>query len=215
MQKEFNYKLDGETYKVIMTKKNNKNTYINIKEDLIIRVSTSYLTTKNDVIGMLDNNKSFLRKTIEKLKKRNDRNKEFYYLGKKYDIIKVPFDKVEIDGNKIYYPSDNKLSKWLKENMIRIFTERIDYYYNQFEENIPYPKIKIRTMKTRWGVNNKRDNSITLNSKLIRFDLFEIDYVVVHELSHFVHFDHSKAFWKTVSKYMPNYKDAIKVLNEG
>ena len=77
-----------------------------------------------------------------------------------------------------------------------------------------YPKLKIRNMKTRWGVCNRRDDSITLNSKLIRYEIHDIDYVIIHELAHLVHFDHSKAFWQTVEKYMPNYKRAIKNLKE-
>ena len=69
-------------------------------------------------------------------------------------------------------------------------------------------------MKTRWGVNHKLDSSITLNSKLIRYDERVIEYVIIHELSHFVHFDHSKYFWNTVEKYMPDYKKAVKTLKE-
>ena len=98
--------------------------------------------------------------------------------------------------------------------MKRIFSERLEYNYNLFDEDIPFPKLKIRSMKTRWGVCNKRDNSITLNSKLIRYSIHEIDYVIIHELSHFVHFDHSKEFWETVRMYMPDYKKSVLILKE-
>ena len=46
-------------------------------------------------------------------------------------------------------------------------------------------------MKTRWGVCNIKDNSVTLNSKLIEYDIQALDYVIIHELSHFIHFNHS------------------------
>ena len=139
---------------------------------------------------------------------------QFFYLGQKYDIILVPFDKVEIDNDKIFVKDKKMLDKWLKKEMITIFEDRLNYNYNLFEEDIPFPKLKTRSMKTRWGVCNKRDNSITLNSKLIKYSLKEIDYVIVHELSHFVHFDHSREFWDTVEKYMPDYKKSVKVLKE-
>ena len=42
----------------------------------------------------------------------------------------------------------------------------------------------------------------------------EIDYVIIHELSHLVHFDHSKEFWETVREYMPDYKKAVAILKE-
>ena len=69
-------------------------------------------------------------------------------------------------------------------------------------------------MKTRWGVCNRRDNSVTLNSELIKYDLTKLDYVIVHELSHFIHFNHSKSFWNLVEKYSPNYKKIRKDLKE-
>ena len=42
--------------------------------------------------------------------------------------------------------------------------------------------------------------------KLIRESIDKLDYVIVHELSHFVCFDHSSSFWALVEKYCPNYK---------
>lgn len=214
MIKTFEYKLDGEKYNVEMVIKNNKNTYIKVKEDLTIYVTTNMFTTKRMVKNLLDEQQDFLRKVISKMKNRNEKEAEFYYLGEKYDIIKVPFDKLEIDDNKIYVSDEKELQKWLKKKTLEVFEERLNYCYQLFEENIPFPKLKIRKMKTRWGVCNRRDLSVTLNSKLIRYNTFIIDYVVIHELSHLVHFDHSREFWKTVEKYMPNYKKAVKVLKE-
>lgn len=208
----FNYKLDDENYIVDVVKKNNKNTYIKVKEDLTIYVTTNYLVTKRYVKNVLDNNIDFLRKTINKVKNRIEKDKDFYYLGKKYDIIYSDFNKVEED--RLYFKNESSLNKWLKKQMIYVFSKRLKYNYDLFSESIPFPKLKIRSMKTRWGVCNKRDNSVTLNSKLIKYSLNEIDYVIIHELSHFVHFDHSREFWNTVEKYMPCYKKAVKVLKE-
>ena len=55
METTFDYKLDGNVYKVLVVKKNNKNTYIKIKDDLTIYVTTNYLTSKREVKTMLDN----------------------------------------------------------------------------------------------------------------------------------------------------------------
>ena len=90
----------------------------------------------------------------------------------------------------------------------------LDYNYNLFDEKIPYPILKIRLMKTRWGVCNRRSNTVTLNTKLIEYSLEKLDYVIIHELSHFVHFNHSKNFWNLVSKYCPNYKLIRKELKD-
>ena len=210
----FNYKLDGQTYNVLVVKKNNKNTYIKIKDDMTIYVTTNYLTSKREVKVILDNEKDFLRKALSRTRKKLEKEELFYYLGKKYDIIKVPFDNIEIDDGKIYVKDDKMLLNWLKKEIKRIFTERLMYNYDLFDEDIPFPKLKIRSMKTRWGVCNRRDNSVTLNSKLIEYSLHEIDYVIIHELSHFVHFDHSREFWETVRLHMPDYKKAVAILKE-
>ena len=65
----FNYKLDGENYVVEVIKKNNKNTYIKVKEDLTIYVTSNYLVTKRYVKNVLDNNNDFLRKAVKKAKR--------------------------------------------------------------------------------------------------------------------------------------------------
>ena len=69
-------------------------------------------------------------------------------------------------------------------------------------------------MSTRWGVCNKNDKTITLNFELIRMDVKYTDYVIIHELSHFVYFDHSKNFWNLVGKYCSNYKELRKEMKE-
>ena len=214
MEVTFDYRLDGISYKVLVVKKNNKNTYIKIKDDLTIYVTTNYLTSKRDVKTILDNEKDFLEKALSRTRKKMEKEELFYYLGEKYDIILVPFDNIEIDNGKIYVKDEKTLEKWLKREIKRIFTERLEYNYDLFDEDIPFPKLKIRSMKTRWGVCNKRDNSVTLNSKLIKYSIHEIDYVIIHELSHFVHFDHSREFWETVRIHMPDYKKAMAVLKE-
>lgn len=214
MEVMFNYKLDGQTYNVLVVKKNNKNTYIKIKDDMTIYVTTNYLTSKREVKVILDNEKDFLRKALSRTLKKLEKEELFYYLGKKYDIILVPFENTEVSNGKIFVKDEKTLEKWLKKETKRIFTERLEYNYNLFDEDIPFPKLKIRSMKTRWGVCNKRDNSVTLNSKLIKYSLHEIDYVIIHELSHFVHFDHSKEFWETVRMHMPDYKKSVLILKE-
>lgn len=209
------YEIDGIKYNVEIVRKNNKRTYIRVKEDLTIYVTTHYLTGNNEIYKLLNDNYSFLKKSIARMKKHNAKANDFYLFGKKYDIIvDDSIDKIYLSDNKIYVSSMDKFNKWLKKETLKLYKEHLDIIYNQFEEKIPYPKLKIRNMKTRWGVNNKRDNSVTLNSQLIQFDLEKLDYVIVHELSHFVHFDHSRAFWEVVSKYSPNYKQIRKEMKE-
>lgn len=205
------YVIDEVEYNVNIIKKNNKNTYIRIRNNEIY-ITTNYFVTKSYIKQLLDNNYGTIKKMIEKENKKIEKYNNFYFLGKKYDVIYVNYNDIEISDNKIFVKSEEYLNKWLKKQIEIIFKERLDYIYNLYVEKIPYPKLRIRKMKTRWGVCNRSNNTVTLNSELIKYGYEQIDYVIVHELSHFIHFDHSKNFWLQVSKYCKNYKEIRKSL---
>lgn len=202
------YEINNILYNVIAKRKNNKNTYIRVDENKNIVVTTNYFVTNNKIKQILDNNINFLKKNLSKEKKDG-----FYLMGKKYDIIvDEKIKDVEILDDVIKVNNLKKLNSWYKMKILSIFKDHLDFYYNKFDENIPYPILKIRSMKTRWGVCNRKVNSVTLNLNLVKYDSSCLDYVIIHELSHFVHFNHSKSFWNTVSKYCPNYKEIEKKL---
>lgn len=202
------YEIENTLYNVIIKRKNNKNTYIRVDENKNIIVTTNYFVTTNKIKQILESNINFLKKNLAKEKKEG-----FYLMGKKYDIIiDEKIKNIEIDENTIKVKDEKKLNNWYKKEISRIFKEHLDSYYNKFEENITYPILKIRAMKTRWGVCNRKIKSVTLNLNLVKYDSTCLDYVIVHELSHFVHFNHSKAFWNTVEKYYPSYKEIEKKL---
>lgn len=208
------YKIDGKEYEVVIIRKNNKNTYIRVKEDLKIYVTTNILMTKNSIKRLLDNNIDFLIKNMSRQELKSKRKEDFYYLGQVYDIITISTKNIEIIGNHIYVKNKDYLDKWYKKETKRIFKEELDKIYNLFEENIPYPNLRIRKMTTRWGVCNKSSKTITLNSELMKYSIDKLDYVIVHELSHFIHFNHSTLFWCLVSKYCPDYKEIRKELRD-
>jgi len=173
------------------------------------------LATKSSVIKMLDSNYASLQKMVNKKLRSKEKKEKFFYLGQSYDIIEMNIiDRVEIEGHRIYVRNADMLKKWYQKEIKRIFEERYNYIYGEFNENISKPVMKIRKMKSRWGVYNKNNHSITLNSHLIEYSVEKIDYVIIHELSHIINFDHSKSFWNVVSKYCPNYKSIRKELKE-
>jgi predicted metal-dependent hydrolase len=67
-------------------------------------------------------------------------------------------------------------------------------------------EVKYRKMKRRLGSCSISD-VLTFNTLLAKLSYIEIDYVIVHELSHIKHKNHSKKFWHEVSKIFPNYKE--------
>ena len=75
------YLIDNKEYDVIINRKNNKNLYVRVKEDLNIYVTCNYLTTNKMIIKVLDDNKLYLRKMIDKISEQNKRAIKFFYLG--------------------------------------------------------------------------------------------------------------------------------------
>ena len=104
------YQLDNEVYEVEIVKKNNKNTYIRVKDNKTIYVTTGYFTTKKHIINLLDNNKEFLRKALTKVEKNIEKSNKFYLLGIEYKLIQSSNIKgVSIDTqNKIIYSENEK-----------------------------------------------------------------------------------------------------------
>lgn len=209
------FEYDGKKYEIVIQKKNNKNTYIRVKEDLKIYVTTSKFTLKFMIQNLINSNRNTIINMIEKQKKELNKFSDNYYLGKKIDVMIINIvKKPHLEDNTLYVKSKSDIDKWYKKQTEIVFKEHLDNVYNRFTMDIPYPSLTIRKMKTRWGVCNKKLEKITLNSNLIYMDPKYLDYVIVHELSHFIHFDHSKSFWKLVSENEPNYKIIRKEMRE-
>lgn len=208
--------IENDTYEVIIERKNNKNLYIRVSEDLKIKVTCPFMYTKSAINKILNENIKSIKKMIDKQKKKNETKKDegHMLLGKKLNVCYKDVKKAVFDSDTIIVKDDKMLDNWYKKKAFEVFKIYLDEAYHVFDEKIPYPILKVRSMKTRWGVCNRKDNSVTLNLELIKKDHKYLNYVIVHELSHFVHFNHSAFFWKTVSKYCPDYKIVRKELKE-
>ena len=207
--------IDGITYDVIIEKKHNKNTYLRVKEDLNIYVTTSYLMPNYLVKKFVEDNIPFIKKQLDKMGKRIDKKEKNYVLGEEINIVvDKSIKKISFDGTTLYAKNKSEVDKWYKKSTKQIFEKHLKDVYNRFTVDVPFPKLCIRKMTTRWGVNNTRLKKVTLNSELIYKDPKYLDYVIVHELAHFIHHNHGKGFWKLVEENEPNYKRLRKELQE-
>jgi len=206
------FTMDEVSYPVeIEKKKTTKNTYIRIKKDLTIYVTTNSITSDRRIQKLLEEKKNALRKMIESQKIKNENNEDFHYLGKRYQIVYIEGQEIVFGEEKVFLDKKVDLDKFYKKEAKRIFLEHLDTIYQSFSRKIPYPEIKIRKMTTRWGVCNTKLKTITLNLELMKRDTKYLDYVIVHELSHLIHANHSSAFWTLVEE---NYKDYKKIRRE-
>ena len=198
---------DGYEYDIIINKKRNtKNTYIRVNSDLEIVVSCNTFTPNVFIKNLIKNNTDGIIKMIETQKNKKKNNEGFFYLGEQYNIIYKDIKGIEFDGDTVYYSREFDVDNWYKKQAKKLFLERLDYNYDNYSRSIPYPKLRIRKMTTRWGVCNIKTYVITLNLELIKRDIKYLDYVIIHELTHLIYGNHSKYFWNLVEENMPGYK---------
>ena len=185
--------------------------YLRIKDNLDLYVTCNVLVSDREVVRFIEKNEAFIIKNIDKLKKKKEKEESFYYLGKKYDLVYLNKEGITFGESKVFVDETFNLEKWYKIKAQEIFQEELDTMYQSFVYEIPHPSLTIRKMKTRWGVCNVKTHRVTLNLELIKKDKIYLDYVIVHELSHLLHPNHSKEFWKCVED---NFKDYKKVRKE-
>ena len=209
------YVLDDKEYNIVIERKSgNRNTYIRVKNDLTILVTTNRFTSLKDIERLLRDSEDKLDKMIRAQEVKKENNEGFNFLGNKYDIIYVNQGEVTLGEKKAFVNKNLDLDVWYKKQAKSLFLEHLNIIYNNFSRKIPYPDLKIRKMSTRWGVCNTKLKAVTLNLELIKRDTKYLDYVIVHELSHLIHANHSREFWALVEENMPQYKKYRKEMKD-
>jgi len=96
-----------------------------------------------------------------------------------------------------------------KEDARTFVRSRVEHF-NTFY-GFEYKGIAIRNQKTRWG-SCSQDGNLNFNYRIIFLTGQQADYLIVHELCHLKHLNHSKAFWDCVAKTIPNHRKMAKIL---
>lgn len=147
----------------------------------------------------------------------------FGYLGEGYVLTLVAAGRKRIEAVKeerrliLHTTSfeakavEKYLKEWYKKQAATYIEERVKYYKQMIPGKVA--SITLENRKGRWGSCNSR-GELTFNWRLIMAPPEIIDYVVVHELCHLRHMDHSKKFWNAVAGVLPDYKARVKWLKD-
>ena len=217
------FKLNEKIYPIKVLFTNNRNVYFEKKDNIFI-LKINKLTSLDSLYlkeFMEKSIKSFLAKKDLPSMEINENEKYFYYLGKKIfyelnnDLILFNINDEIIQLRKTKSTKPSKIIwNFLNEKLLLILDKLII-------KNIPliYPKLKkyelkVLNKKSAWGTNYVNKALITFSKYLILFNINIIEYVVIHELVHFLHKNHSKKFWQKINLFCLNYKEKIKALNE-
>lgn len=205
----------------VMRKPSFKNTYINVDTDGVL-VKTNDTTTIEQINEMVHGKSAWISKKLELFKsiainKDITTGSRLYYMGKSYYVQMIKDSatrNVMIDfiHSKFRITTPPKYSDTELNNAIESF-----YKQKAVEKIIPLTKkwakimdvepehISFRYSKNRWG-SCSSTNRISFNYHLVKLSSSLIEYVVVHELAHITHQDHSKDFWQLVHKFLSDYK---------
>ncbi len=140
------------------------------------------------------------------------------YLGKQYrlKINEANKESVKLNGGRLEVWVKNKDDKpKIKRLLGSWYKSKADIHFNNlFDDNIQIsknlfdgaPELKYRWMEKRWG-SCDRNGTILLNIELIKAPKVCIEYVIIHEMCHLAHLNHSSAFYELLEKLYPNWRE--------
>jgi hypothetical protein len=146
------------------------------------------------------------------------------YLGRQYRLRVRPGSSLEVKlaGRFLWVfttvPGKTSLiaaavQSWYRKHASAVFKQRLKVCHERAEQyGIPYPDLRIRKMRTRWGSCGKND-TIILNPELIRLPTQCIDYVIIHELCHLKIHKHNRDFYVLLARCMPDWMSRRERLN--
>ena len=209
-----------------------KNINLRIRPNMEIYISAPMNLHSDYIENFIRSKEEWIKQVLQKIEeaKQNQLPSQYLsgekhkYLGKEYEleVKQGNSNRVSLKEGKIiltvisniFENSDEKkkvMEKWYFENAQKVFVNAIQKWLEILDESIE--KLSIKPMKSRWGSCNYVKRYINLNTELIKRTQFEIEYVVLHELTHLKYPNHGKGFYRYIENYMPNYKMAEKMLN--
>jgi len=205
------------TPQIIRSKRKTLSLSINENADLVVRAPhrASYDEIQKFISEKsvwIDNKQRLIKARLE------DNLNQFssaqcLYLGSLYPL-KIDNSNVEpisFNGQMFTITNFNRerinlpLKSWYKKRFIEVALPRLSYFSDKYKLKVN--QVRVKEQKTLWGSCSSKNN-INLNYLLIMAPMKVIDYVIVHELVHTIHKNHSAKFWQKVETIMPNYKDA-------
>lgn len=197
-----------ENIEIEVTKKKIRSFRLRISREGKVLCSVPNLATKKQISEFIESKSKWIKSARQKVLESNQKSQKL-----SAESVAFKFGLAEEDFISSENPQKRAYSKKWKETCRKVFLESISRHLKFFSEGkIPEFTLKMRAMKSIWGSCNRKNNVVTLNYELLRFSLPCIDYVVFHELTHFLYINHDKNFYGYISRFMPDYKKRIKAM---
>lgn len=197
--------LDGIAFSIKHSvRKNMKRIILRVKKKHQIELSSSKLSNKKLEEFILSQKEWIVQQHLA-LKEPFLEGSSFYYLHCAYTVrhhalaLKIRGDTVYLNPSRAKLQSDNFYKKMAQE----FLPSRAEFWKDKM--GLEFKSLRFHCARRRWG-SCSSNGVITLNPYMMKLSQEMIDYIVVHELAHLKHMNHSKAFYSLVQAYIPEYK---------
>jgi predicted metal-dependent hydrolase len=206
---------------------NGRRLRLMVRPDLEVRVYAPRRASERDIIAAVHSKAPWIVKQLDNMKKLHPlpaphhymSGETFLYLGQPYRlrVEQGARTSVVLDGASLCVTlvdpgntasARRALSEWYRKQAMQCFTERLTALGAvSARHRIPPPQtLRVRQMRTRWG-SCSRAGKITLNIALVESPVQCVDYVIMHELCHLIHHNHSTAFYHLLTACMPDWQE--------
>lgn len=213
-----------------------KNINLRIKADRTIFVSANTSVSEQTIEEFLVSKSEYILKALdhyEELAKYAPKPKQ-YVDGESFRIFGHDRRLIVVQGNKNKVESDEAyitltvkdindtalkqktMEKWLQTICRDMIQSLCDAVFPKFQKyGIDYPEIRFRNMVSRWGSCQPKREILTFNYALVEAPLASVEYVVVHEFTHFLQPNHSRKFYQQLAMFMPDWEERKNILEKG
>ncbi|HVK60578.1 MAG TPA: SprT family zinc-dependent metalloprotease [Bdellovibrionales bacterium] len=193
-----------------------------VKLNGLLRITAPVRVSMRELAGFVKSNEAWIEETLAGYqvlrsaypKKMYAHGEEFLFLGSKLRLRIASARKASVRrvGDDIVVETPETLnrekiakhiSSFYEKHGRELITSRVEHFSKSM--NLKYSKLSFRSQKTRWGSCSSK-GGLSFNWRLAIAPPEVIDYVVVHELAHLVHYDHSPKFWALVETQIPEYR---------
>lgn len=217
--------LNGTGFPVVIIKARQKSVTMRVKDGMLIVRAPGYLK-EQAILELVMEKQALLSKKLRQAAeweqahpKREFRDQEPYpYLGEDLILTVIKTEgtgsRVEKDGNRLLFKTpytepeqiERLLAHWYKNAARQYLAGRVAHFQPLLGEWATVNRIAVKEQKSCWGSCSTRHN-LNFNWHLMELPAEVVDYVVVHELCHLLHMDHSPAFWAQVERILPDYRE--------
>lgn len=218
-----------------LERKNVKNLNLRVRKDGSVFVSANERIPCEEIDKFIYRKATYILKAIDhfyEMEQYRPRPKQYvsgetFYIqgrGLRLQVSQSKKDAISSDGVYIFLEvtdvndveKKRKLvTRFLDQQCKTIFDKITEELYPMFKKyGVEKPVLRIRDMETRWGSCLTKKHIITLNKRLLEAPHNCIEYVVMHEMCHFIHPNHSKQFYAFLSMLMPDWKERKQTLEK-